>query len=80
MRERRGEEGKGMRMSSKNSRSSMERRPIIPNRQIILAPPVSHLQIMVLRDMPEEVFEDVVGFFLAQFDDAFREAVISFQV
>lgn len=53
----------------------MEGRPVIPDGQVVLAPLVAHLKIVVLRDVTEEVFEDVIGLFLAQLDNTLGEAI-----
>jgi hypothetical protein len=48
-------------MHGKDSRGSMERAPVIPDRDVVLAPAVADLQVVVLGDMSEEVVEDSSG-------------------
>lgn len=52
----------------------MERRPIIPDRNVVLLPSVADLEVVVLRDVHCEVVQHVGGLVACQLDDAFREA------
>ena len=48
---------------------------IIPNSNIVLVPLEAHLQVMVLRDVTEQIFEKVVRFIFRQFHNAFSESI-----
>ena len=39
----------------------MIRRPVIPDRGVVHAPFVPHLEIVVLGDVQEEILEEVIG-------------------
>ena len=57
-------------------RRGVERRAVVPDRDVVLAPAVAHLQVVVLGDVPEEVLEDVVGLLGVQLEDALREGAV----
>ena len=49
---------------------------IIPNGDIVLVPLEADLQIMVLRDVTEQIFEKVVRFIFGQFHNALSESIM----
>ena len=57
-------------------RRRVERRAVVPDRDVVLAPPVAHLQVVVLRDVPEEVLQDVRGLVGRELEDARRERAV----
>lgn len=54
----------------------MERRPVIPDRQVVLAPSVPDLRVMVLGNKVEEVVQENIALVLGDAIDAFCEALV----
>ncbi len=62
-----------------NSRSGVERHPVVPDGDVVLSPFVTHLEIVVLGDLAVEVVEKVVGLLGVEFQDSLREPVTGVQ-
>ena len=57
-------------------RSSVASSPIIPNCNIIRLPAIPDLEVVIVRVMPSQVFQEMVGFVLREFVDPLGEAGI----
>jgi len=54
----------------------MVRTTIVPNSNVVRVPLKTDLQVMVLSDMAEQIFEKVVRFIFGQFHNAFGESIM----
>lgn len=52
-----------------DSRSGMEGAAVIPNRDVVLAPALANMEVVVLRDMSVQVIEGGIRFVWCKFDD-----------